>query len=375
MQSGEFLRLCIRLFSQTFCDIIFFVLDSRMFKDSYKEENHLLDSNLKRFALRGQVQVQDSSVVIASSYGSQLVINLEDSGEASNLALGLHSMQQKSAEDSKDHLASTISPSTVDLISSLLPHLDSELLIDDLNTPSGCPGINVLLDLEDYASRLLEDSIYRNTYWTKLLSEEEVIPNVLIGTAIENYHFLAREPFFDGPALSFQENSAVRQLFNEFYVGEFGHDQLLLKALQCAGLNSGKIELECIPLPATSALCNALSYWASTDPLFFFTTIGILEGREGRIDSFVLACERSSLPRDFVEPIRQHANINVQAGHGSLSRSIFRCIPYVAEDSIARFRQQMRIFIELYNQFYESIWEHYSSNLAWLRLLSDIEEL
>ncbi|MEZ4371460.1 MAG: hypothetical protein R3B07_11575 [Polyangiaceae bacterium] len=236
-------------------------------------------------------------------------------------------------------------------------------------------GIDVLFRLEGIAIRLLDARVLRNRYWQALMTPGPVARHLLIGTAVENYHFLAREPLFDSPALWFPESPEVQSLINEFYASEFGHDDLLLSALESCGYTRQDIG-EWVPLPATTALCNSLSHWAATEPLFFFLTVGLLEGREGAIDSFVSACERTTgLPDGFVEPIRRHALINIRAGHGNVSRSIFRHIEPLDPATAQRLESLLPLFVSLYAEFYEQIFDHYSKMPPDARKLSHFGEV
>src|SRR4029077_4020004 len=118
---------------------------------------------------------------------------------------------------------------------------------------------------------------------------------------------------------------------------------------------------------------NALTFWASTDPLFFFTTLGILEGKDikpGEQDSFLDACDRLQLPKAFVDPLRAHARINRDGHHGDLTRGIFRAISCVDPMTVRRLKAQTHLFVEMYDAFYRSVWEHYSKAQSLLRMVS-----
>lgn len=79
-------------------------------------------------------------------------------------------------------------------------------------------GIECLLEVEDLQNKLLYEILYKNIFWTKCQTPEEVPFNVFIGLAIENYHFLYRESWFDAPILSWQGSKNTRVLMNEFFV-------------------------------------------------------------------------------------------------------------------------------------------------------------
>lgn len=232
-------------------------------------------------------------------------------------------------------------------------------------------GIDVLFRLEDLGAELLSQHVLGGRYWRTLMAPGPASVPLLIATAIENYHFLAREPLFDSPALWLPEWPAAQVVINDFYVSEFGHDELLLDALEACGYSRREISESCVPLPSTTAFCNALSHWALTEPLFFFATIGFLEGREGRVDSFIEACERTpDLPPGFLEPLRKHATINLRAGHGHVSRALFRRIGALDSQTIRRMESLLPQFAALYGDFYNQIADHVARG-AGVRYLHD----
>lgn len=269
-------------------------------------------------------------------------------------------------------LISTQSPLPEAQLLQLIAELDEAGLIDDTCRVTARTGLEVFLDLDDWIDQLCVETIFQNDFWrscadatsTKPLSER-----LAVGMVIENWHFLFRESYFDAPVLSYVPSTRIRLLLNQFFSEEYGHDDILLKALNFAGLSREDM-MDAIPLPQTMALCNALAYWAHTDPLFFFATLGLLEGKAGKQDSFIDACERSGLAPQLVGPLKAHANININAAHGSLSRSLFSEIPLVTPSAERRLRRQARTFVDLYNAFYQAVWNYYTSDTPLLRRVS-----
>lgn len=228
-------------------------------------------------------------------------------------------------------------------------------------------GRELILQVEDIQLTLLAKLVRDNPFWNNILDHpREVEDRVYHGMCIENYHLLFRESYFDAPILSYPFNQHVRRHINEFYTEEIGHDRLLLKSLESVGLSEEEL-FESTPLPATMALCNSLSYWARLDPLFFFTTLGPLEGREIEVDSFVRAMHEKKLPSDFIDPIETHANINMNASHGLLTRDIFESIEVVPKEDATRIIAQTPLFIKIYDRFYRNIWDHYSAGGDFIR--------
>lgn len=256
----------------------------------------------------------------------------------------------------------------------LVQSLDRAGLIDDGAPVAAHSGSEVILELEEIVEAHCEQTIFRNPFWKACMdvSQPGDLPERLAtGMVIENWHFLFRESYFDAPVLSYVPNTAVRLLLNQFFSEEYGHDEILLRALQFAGFSRDDMR-DAIPLPATMALCNVLAHWAHTDPLFFFATLGLLEGQAMQQDSFIDACERAALPDGLVGPLKIHANINIGKAHGNLTRAIFREIPVIDGKTVDRLKRQARLFVELYDDFYTGVWRYYTSDEPLLRRVSQL---
>jgi len=159
-----------------------------------------------------------------------------------------------------------------DQIREIVETLDHTGLIDDLQAIPARSGLDVILELEDLTDELCFNTLFCSPFWQRCLTAHQFndIPmNVVIGMAIENYHFLFRESYFDAPVLSYLPNTKVRLLLNQFFAEEYGHDEILLRALNTVGIDRDDLA-DAIPLPETMGLCNALAYWSHNDPLFFF---------------------------------------------------------------------------------------------------------
>lgn len=257
-------------------------------------------------------------------------------------------------------------------VDNLLASLDRAGLIDDDTPVDFRTGSEVILELEEIVEDHCTTTIFRNPFWKACLAARQpgdLPEQLVIGMIIENWHFLFRESYFDAPVLSYVPNTAARLLLNEFFSEEYGHDEILLQALTYAGFSREDMR-DAIPLPQTMGLCNALAYWAHTDPLFFFSTLGLLEGQALKQDSFIDACERAGVPDGLVGPLKVHANINIGKAHGNLTRAIFQEIPVIDLPTVARLKRQTRLFVELYDDFYTAILRHYGAGAPALRRVS-----
>jgi hypothetical protein len=248
----------------------------------------------------------------------------------------------------------------------LLQQLDQHGLINDTIKPETISALEALFQVEQLINQLLIKTVDKNPFWEKMDALGSNYPkSVLYGFAIENYHFLFREALFDSPILSYQSSTQARLLMNEFYVEEIGHDKLLLKSLESIGL-SESILFKRAPLAATMMMCHALMRWAATDPLFFFVTLGLLEGNgyreDGQLDSYISACYKANLPETFISPIETHAKINLHANHGNLSREIMQANGHIPISELQRLKSKAHLFVELYNIYYQQIWDHYQND-------------
>lgn len=263
-------------------------------------------------------------------------------------------------------VAEVLSDQSREQVEALLAGLKYNGIIRPSIAAEGKTGMEVLLEIEDLSNRLLYETLYRNTFWVNCIQAEkkgDVPDSVVHGMVIENYHFLFRESYFDAPVLSYVPNTRVRLAMNAFFAEEYGHDELLLQALNRIGLSREDLQ-KTVPLPQTMALCNALAYWAHNDPIFFFTTLGVLEGKDIRQDSFLEAAKRVGIDSEFIKPVKAHSDINLEGEHGSLTRKIFSEIPIVDVETIKRLHAQTHLFIELYDAFYTAVWQHYSDPKA-----------
>lgn len=149
---------------------------------------------------------------------------------------------------------------------------------------------------------------------------------------------------------------------NTFYREEHAHDEIILKSLNAAGISKEDLN-KTVPLPETIALCNCLAYWSANDPLFFFSTLGVLEGKDLAVDTYVASMEKSEIMDPaFIKYIKNHSLINLNEKHGNVGREIFLELPLLSLSEVNRLLAQTNVFVDIYDRFYTSVWEHYSRN-------------
>ena len=274
---------------------------------------------------------------------------------------------------SLSELQQIFSPNNSELINTIVRHLDEQNLLDDVARVRVHSGIDTLLELEDLTNELLNKQVDENLFLKSIKSAISNLPiHVLYGLAIENYHFLSRKCCFDSPGLGFQSSTKVRQLINERYCQEYGQDELAMEALNAIGISREELG-DTMPLPETMAMCNALTYWANFEPLFFLSSLGLLAGQTRKnFEFYIKACERVELDSRFIDPIRQLANTKLKLEPENLTRRIFQEIPHIDRETKQRFRGQTYLFMEMYDNFHQAIWNYYSSASHLLRSVSAI---
>ncbi len=271
-----------------------------------------------------------------------------------------------------DEIKQDFPPITCEELAEFVETLDRNALIDVTDAYQFKSGVEALFELEDTLNELLHDKLYQNVFWKNCQQERVTIPkNILYGLAIEHYHFLFRQNYFDAPILARRNTGEIRELMLDFFHDEYRHDTIILKALNAIGISEEDL-VDTMPLPTTLSLCNALTYWSNNDPLFFFLTLSVLEGKDLAKDTYVDICKKVGLDQAFIKPIESHANINLKHQHGNLTRLIFKNIPHVDAFNLRRLKSTLHLFVAMYDNFYTEVWQHYTDAPKLLRRVSDI---
>lgn len=261
-------------------------------------------------------------------------------------------------------------PHNPEVINTLVRDLDEQKLLDDAAPLTIHSGIDTLLELEELAHKLLNQRFKKNCLWKLIDSTVPVPPiQVLYGFAIEHYHFFGQKSCFHSPVLGFPSSTKVRQLLDELYLQAYGQERLLMEALNAISICHQELA-DTMALPETMAMCNGLAFWATFDPVFYLSTLGVLVDNTFKtFQMYLTACERLELDPGFIEPVRQLVNTKLK-NQESASRRIFPEIPHIDRETSQRFREQTYLFIEMYNNFYAAIGRHYSSAPDLLRRVS-----
>lgn len=257
------------------------------------------------------------------------------------------------------------------VVEKIISDLEEQELIDDATQLEVSSGSDILKELEYLTQDLLINSVDNNLFEQSITSTESNLPvNVLYGFALEQYQVVARKSAFYSPALDYSCTDQTRKLIDRVYCQETTREKLLSEALNTIGISVRELT-DTIPLSETVAMCQALAYWANSEPLFFFYAIGIIKQKATQNwQAYLEACERTKVETQFLTSIRKLTYLNRENQHQSLTHYLFQEVPHLEEKTKQRFRGQIYLFVEMYHHFHSAIWNYYSSTSDLLRPVS-----
>ncbi len=260
-----------------------------------------------------------------------------------------------------------------EVINSIVQTLDEQGFLDGITEIKLNSGLDTLRELQDFSKDLLDKNFKSNQLWQSINLKIDNLPlNILYGFAIEHYYLFSHKCSCETSLLNWQNSAKVRKLMNKVYFQEYGQEELLIQALKTININHEKL-INTMPLPETMGLVNALSYWANFEPLFYFVTLEILSSQTWQnFELYLKTCEEIKLDSSFIAPIRELVNTKLPSKLEKTAYQIFQEICHIDRETRKRFRSQTHLFIEMYNNFYEAIWNHYSSSEILLRQVSAI---
>ena len=250
---------------------------------------------------------------------------------------------------------------SLDQVKEYVRFLDRELLITDgeFEKSTFTSGLEFIINLEYKVSNWMK-VLNSNPFWIELM-EGTLDKNAIIGHTIENYLILEKEYDFDGPIMSFEQHPERREILHEFYREEHGHDELVLKSLTNIGISREDLD-KSVPLVYTEGLCNLLNLWSNEDPLSFMASLYILEGVDWEPDTFIKEISTNyDLPKGFIAPQVNHADLNQGHGHGNLTRQLFNTFTLIEEEDQKRITSNLKLLVDTLDEFYKEIYKYYAN--------------
>jgi hypothetical protein len=164
----------------------------------------------------------------------------------------------------------------------------------------------------------------------KALRARQTVRDMLIRYAKEYYYIVWAGPAIIAGSLAHASDRQTRGILEEFLASELGHDRLIASALASVGVMERDLHAS-LPLPETFAIISALQVFADQEPLTFKALVFLMEQASPDFhEAFVSACEYEGLGRTFWGPITDHAGINDEGAHGSISRRLLAQVEQVS---------------------------------------------
>ena len=158
----------------------------------------------------------------------------------------------------------------------------------------------------------------------------------------EYYHVVRAGPAIIAGSLAHAADPETNAILQQFLSCELGHDRLIAVALASVGITEAEM-VRSLPLPETFAVISSLQVAADQEPLTFKALVFLMEEASPEFhQEFIAACEYEGLGRAFWEPVTQHAAINDEGAHGSISERLLARVEAVApEERTVVLRQAM----------------------------------
>jgi hypothetical protein len=154
----------------------------------------------------------------------------------------------------------------------------------------------------------------------------------LIRYATEYYHTVRAGPGIIAGSLAHAGDRKTREILEQYLASELGHDELIAAALGSVGVATAELD-RTLPLPETFSIITSLQVAADQEPLTFKALVFLMEEASPEFhQAFVSACEHEGLAAAFWRPITDHARINDEGAHGSISQRLLTQVEVVTQE-------------------------------------------
>jgi hypothetical protein len=192
----------------------------------------------------------------------------------------------------------------------------------------------------------------------------ELRKEVFLGLVLETYHYVKSAPKHISTAIAHCSNPAFERILSEYFVDEWNHAPMILKALVNMGLPEDWVE-SAHPIIGTWSLVNNLCEIARQDTLSYLACTALFEAKD---DDFIESAEglrqtaiRHGFPAGCMEPIIRHAQIDIEAGHVSLLEQALRSVPVVTEAQAHRAVNNLHDVKHSFDQLHDQIIQYYAN--------------
>lgn len=162
-------------------------------------------------------------------------------------------------------------------------------------------------------------------------------------------------------AVNQHTNPELRRIFEEFFIGEVGHDKLLERSLLGFGYKESELD-SLTPHISTVAAMGLLLRSSIYDIPFFITLVGQMEGSEQQSRDYIRVLERSGLPPEAIQPQITHEMINIEQDHFGEALQMASVLDSVSVSDIDRCKRLIALHIEMRRSVYSHVFPGVSSS-------------
>ena len=228
---------------------------------------------------------------------------------------------------------------------------DAGLLYDRRALPTALSG--ELLHRDHFAKLLPSwlDQAFSHPFWSRMTGGRGS-PRLFAGWLLELYHYTRNANRHMPLSCAHTREKAIKLLRARHYAEEWNHYHYFMRSLKALGYTEAAVA-ESVPLPMTLALSNFMRQAAREDVLAYSICSAVLEGtttERGTYSPYYQRCaELYKIPKEAIQPIFAHLDLDVQYGHSDLFLDICKTVDTMPASRAAR-------VLEYGHQLVEHIW-------------------
>jgi pyrroloquinoline quinone (PQQ) biosynthesis protein C len=192
---------------------------------------------------------------------------------------------------------------------------------------------------------------FAHPFWERMMSGRGSA-RLFTGWLIELYHYTKNANRHMPLSAAHAHEKPIKQLRAKHYAEEWNHYHYFMKSLKALGFSEPQIA-ESVPLPMTLALSNFMRQAARHDILAYSICSAVLEGtttdRKTYNPYYDKAGELYGIPREAIQPIYAHLDLDVKYQHSDLFRDILEHVPEMSA-------QRASTVLDYGHQLVEHIW-------------------
>ena len=175
---------------------------------------------------------------------------------------------------------------------------------------------------------------FSHPFWERMMSGKGSA-RLFTGWLIELYHYTKNANRHMPLSAAHAHEKPIKQLRAKHYAEEWNHFHYFMKSLKALGYTEAQIA-DSVPLPMTLALSNFMRQAARHDILAYSICSAVLEGtttdRKTYNPYYDKSGELYGIPREAIQPIYAHLDLDVKYQHSDLFRDILEHVPEMSAE-------------------------------------------